>query len=161
MSLFAPVTEKSITRGIVERFTRELLSVTDSDVIIVGAGPSGLMAGRDLARRGARTVIFESNNYLGGGFWIGGYLMNQLTIRDPGHRVLDELGVPYEAYEPGLYTAFAPHACSKLIAATCDAGCKVISMTSVDDVVLRDGPLLLMEPEPTRAARNTTGPLSR
>jgi thiamine thiazole synthase len=35
--------------------------------------------------------------------------------------------------------ADGPHACSRLIAATCDAGVKFLNMTTVDDVVLRDG----------------------
>jgi thiazole biosynthesis enzyme len=139
MKLFARADEKDITRGIVQKFTEEFLKITDSEVIIVGAGPSGLTAGEELARRGVHTVIFEGNNYLGGGFWIGGYLMNHLTIRAPGQKVLEEFGVPYEEYQPGLYTAFAPHCCSKLIAACCDANCKIVNMTSVDDVVLRDG----------------------
>jgi thiamine thiazole synthase len=52
---------------------------------------------------------------------------------------LDELGVPYEEASPGLYVADGPHACSKLIAAACDAGVKIASLTMFDDIVLREG----------------------
>ncbi|RKY01209.1 ribose 1,5-bisphosphate isomerase [Candidatus Poribacteria bacterium] len=138
MSIFKPVSEKEVTRAIVESFMRQLSEYAESDVIIVGAGPSGLMAGRDLAAAGVKVLIIERNNYLGGGFWIGGYLMNKVTVREPANEILDELGVPYEEFSPGLYVADGPHACSKLIAAACDAGAKFANMTKFDDVVLRE-----------------------
>lgn len=136
---FAAVSESEVTRAIVGQFARQFMEYVESDVIIVGGGPSGLMAGRELARGGHRVFVIERNNYLGGGFWIGGYLMNKLTVRAPGHLTLDELGVPYEEASPGLYVADGPHACSKLIAAACDAGVKIASLTVFDDVVLREG----------------------
>ncbi len=136
--LFEKVEEKDVTRAIVEGFSQMLSSYAESDVIIVGGGPSGLMAGRELAKKGVKTLIIERNNYLGGGFWIGGYLMNKITVRSPGNKVLDEIGVPYEEYTSGLYVTDGPHACSKLIAAACDAGVKILNMTKVDDVVIRD-----------------------
>ena len=65
--------------------------------------------------------------------------MNKLTVRAPGLEVLDEIGVPYKEVEPGLFVADGPHACSKLVVAACDAGAKIINMTKVDDVVMREG----------------------
>lgn len=127
-----------MTRAIVSGFAREFLEYVESDVIVVGAGPAGLVTARDLATAGHKVLLIERNNYLGGGFWIGGYLMNKVTVRAPAHEELDRIGVPYETVEPGLYMADGPHACAKLIASACDAGVKVVNLTSVEDLVLAD-----------------------
>lgn len=136
--MFEKVDEKDVTRAIMDVFSKDFHESAESDVIIAGGGPSGLTAAKELASRGVKTLVIERNNYLGGGFWIGGYLMNKVTVRAPGHKILDEIGVPYQEYSPGLYVADGPHACSKLIAAACDAGAKFLNMTKVDDVVLRE-----------------------
>ncbi|MFH1578400.1 MAG: sulfide-dependent adenosine diphosphate thiazole synthase [Candidatus Omnitrophota bacterium] len=138
MERFAKVGESKITQAIVKDFYEKLTSVLKTDCIIVGAGPSGLVAGKELAKEGFNVLIVEANNYLGGGFWIGGYLMNGVTVREPANYVLDEIGVPYKKVEDGLFLANGPHACSKLIASACDAGVKVFNMTKFDDVVLRE-----------------------
>jgi thiazole biosynthesis enzyme len=137
--IFAPIGEREVTTAIVSRFTEEFLEYVDSDCLIIGGGPSGLMLARQVASAGLKTLIVERNNYLGGGFWLGGYLMNKLTVRAPAQKELDELGIPCQEVEEGLYVADGPHACSKLIAAACDAGAKVLNMTSFDDAVLREG----------------------
>ncbi len=138
MAMFHSASELDVSTAIVSEFSKELLDILRSDVLIVGGGPSGLMAARDIARAGHKVLIIESNNYLGGGFWIGGYLMNKLTFRAPAQKVLDELNVPYTKFKEGLFVADGPHACSKLIAAACEAGAKILNMTKFDDVVLRD-----------------------
>ena len=138
MPIFAPVGEKEVSRAIVGEFMRELLDYLESDVVIIGGGPSGLMAGRELARNRVKTILFEGNNYLGGGFWIGGYLMNKLTFRAPAQRILEDIGVPFKETEKGLFVSDGPHTCSRLIAAACDAGLKIVNMTKFDDVVLRE-----------------------
>ena len=136
--IFSSVGEKEVTRAIVNEFSQQFSEYTESDVIIIGAGPSGLMAGRDLALAGHKVLVVERNNYLGGGFWIGGYLMNKLTVRAPAEGILKELGVPCKETNPGLFVADGPHACSKLIASACDAGIKVANMTVFEDIVLRE-----------------------
>jgi thiazole biosynthesis enzyme len=138
MEIFSKVSEKDVTKAIVSEFADEFLDYIESDVIIVGAGPSGLFAAKRLAEKGVKTLLIESNNYLGGGFWIGGYLMNKLTVMEPGQKILDEIGAPYKKFKEGLYVADGPHACSKLIASACDAGVKIINMTKFDDVVMRE-----------------------
>lgn len=136
--IFSVVGEKDVTRAIINGFATQFSEYVESDVIIVGAGPSGLIAGKEIAEKGLKVLIIERNNYLGGGFWIGGYLMNKITVRNPAEKILDELNVPYVKYTEGLYTADGPHACSKLIASACDAGVKFANMTVFDDVVLRE-----------------------
>ena len=135
---FSAVGEKDVTRAIVSGFAKQFDQYIESDVVIIGAGPAGLIAGRDIAAAGKQAFIIERNNYLGGGFWIGGYLMNKVTVRHPAEEILDELGVPHEEAVPGLHVADGPHACSKLIAAACDAGVKFANMTIFEDVVIRE-----------------------
>lgn len=136
--MFAKITESQISRAIVGEFNKWFEDYIVSDVIIVGAGPSGLMAGRDLASAGIKTLIVESNNYIGGGFWVGGYFMNTLTFRAPADKVLDELKIPYKEVEKGLFISDGPSACSKLISAACDSGVKILNLTKFDDVVYRN-----------------------
>ena len=130
--------ENQITNAIITEFARSFSNYSDLDVIIIGGGPSGLMAARELALKKVKVLIVERNNYLGGGFWVGGYLMNTITIRAPGQKILDELGIPYKQFSENLYVALGPHACSKLISEACAAGANIINMTSFDDVVIRE-----------------------
>lgn len=138
MAIFEKSSEKAVTRAIVSGFVRDMERFADTEVIVVGGGPSGLVAARDLALKGVKVLIVERNNYLGGGFWLGGFLMNTITIRAPAQKMLDEIGIKYEEYEKGLYVTPGPLACSKLIAAACESGAGVLNMTSFDDVVLRE-----------------------
>ncbi|MBU4376854.1 MAG: sulfide-dependent adenosine diphosphate thiazole synthase [Candidatus Omnitrophica bacterium] len=136
--MFKRVSEAEVSRAIVGEFSQWFSDYITSDAVIIGGGPSGLMAAMDLSREGFKTLIVESNNYIGGGFWIGGYLMNTLTFRAPSNEILDELKIPYKEVKEGLFVADGPNACSKLISAACDAGARILNMTKFDDVVLRN-----------------------
>jgi thiazole biosynthesis enzyme len=138
MQRFAKISENQITRAILGQFQNDFSEFLESEAIIIGAGPSGLVAARELAREGTRVLVIESNNYLGGGFWIGGFLMNTLTFRAPSQELLDELGITYKEVEPGLFTSSGPLACSKLIASAAESGVRFLNMAKFDDVVLRE-----------------------
>jgi thiazole biosynthesis enzyme len=136
--IFSKISEKQVTKAIVSEFAKEFEDHIENDVTVIGAGPSGLVAAMEFAKMGQKTLLIESNNYLGGGFWIGGYLMNKVTVRAPSQTILDEIGAPYKEIEEGLYVTDGPHACSKLVAAACDAGVKVLNMNQFDDVVIKE-----------------------
>ena len=137
--IFTDVDEVEITRAIADEFHSVLVDRAKSDVIIIGAGPAGLTAGRELSSMGFKVLIIEQNNYLGGGYWLGGYMMNPVTVREPAQKIWDELGIPYKKVSDGLYLTPGPHAVSKLIAGACDAGVKFLNLTKFDDLVLKNG----------------------
>ena len=137
--IFTDVSEVEITKAIADEFHSVLIDRAESDVLIIGAGPAGLTAGRELSTMGFKVLIIEQNNYLGGGYWLGGYMMNPVTVRAPAQKIWDELGIPYKKVGEGLYLTPGPHAVSKLIAATCDAGVKFLNLTKFDDLVLKNG----------------------
>jgi len=138
MAIFKKTSEADVTRAIVNEFSKDFLDNVESDVIVVGGGPSGLVAAKRLTESNVKVVVLESNNYVGGGFWVGGYLMNPLTFRDPSQKVLDEIGAKYKKVKDGLFVSNGPATCSKLIAAACDAGATIINCTRFDDVVLKN-----------------------
>ena len=136
--MFSNIDEKDISRAIIDEYFKQLHQAVESEVVIAGAGPAGLVAGRILAKKGYQVTIIERNNYLGGGMWIGGYLMNKVTFRAPANRILDELNIPYNEKKQGLYVADSPFFASGLIRGACEAGVKFLNMTIVEDVMVKD-----------------------
>ena len=119
--IFKDVREVDITRAIAKEFNDVLMDRAESDVLIIGAGPAGLTASCELSKKGLKVLVIEQNNYLGGGYWLGGYMMNPVTVRDPAQKIWEEMGIPFKKVGDGLYLTPGPHAVSKLIASACDA----------------------------------------
>ena len=136
----APLRERDVTRHIAREFYKEFDQCIESDVIIVGGGPSGLVCAHDLAAKGVRTLLLEQGLSLGGGFWSGGYLMNKATLCEPANEILETMGVPCKPIKEcaGMTIVDPPHATARLIAAAYEAGAKVMNLTKVVDLILRD-----------------------
>ena len=136
----APLRERDVTREIVRAHFRDFERIIESDVIVVGAGPAGLLCARNLAAEGVRVLVIEQGLSLGGGFWSGGYLMNKAVICDPAQEILQDIGVPCTPVPEceGMYLTDPPHATARLIAAMYEAGAHVLNLTKLVDLILRD-----------------------
>ncbi|NPB05019.1 MAG: thiazole biosynthesis protein [Aquificae bacterium] len=131
--------ELHVTRGIIETYFRELLEHTTVDVAIVGAGPSGLVAGYLLAKAGKKVAIFERKLAPGGGIWGGGMLFNKVVVQRAAEHVLKEFEVDYEPYGEEYLVADAVELASALTVKAVKAGAKIFNAVHVEDVVIKDG----------------------
>jgi len=132
--------EETITKAIVERFTKKFIDSLDQDVIIAGAGPAGLTLAYYLAKNGIKVSIFERKLSIGGGMWGGGMLFNEIVVGEGGREILDNFGVNTEKYEEGYYTADSIEAVSTICSNAMKAGAKIFNCMSVEDVMVnKDG----------------------
>lgn len=130
--------EGDISRAIISEYMQELYNATESDVIVVGSGPSGCVAAKALAEKGLKVIMFERNLKLGGGMFVGGMLMNKLVVEEPAVKLLKEAGInSLKEYKPGLFVGDAYEVSLKLATAAVNAGVKVFNGIQVDDVVYR------------------------
>ncbi len=59
--------EEKISKSIIRSFFNKLEDSLSLDAAVVGAGPSGMIAGKELALAGKKVAIFESKLAPGGG----------------------------------------------------------------------------------------------
>ncbi len=126
-----------VTKKITERFFNEFMEATELDVAIAGAGPSGLVAARYLAKANKKVAIFEKKLSIGGGMWGGGMGFPFIVIQKESVHILEEVGVKLTDCEEGYFTANAIESVGKLCSASIDAGAKIFNLIAVEDVMIR------------------------
>ncbi|MFW6151880.1 MAG: sulfide-dependent adenosine diphosphate thiazole synthase [Verrucomicrobiota bacterium] len=131
--------EDTITRAIVEGFSKKLCEGANIDVAIVGAGPSGLVCGHDLAEKGYSVSIFEKKLAPGGGIWGGAMLNNDIVIQLERADMLDEFGISYQDIGNGLVRSDSVETASALIYKALKAGAKIFNAVTVEDVIYKEG----------------------
>ena len=133
--------ELEITRTILRYSVEELSSIAQSDVVVVGAGPSGLTAAKYLAEKGFRVAVFERRLSFGGGIGGGGMLFPKVVVGRSALGILDDMGIRYRDAGNGLYVVDAAELMAKLAARAIDAGARVIHGIHVEDLIFRENPL--------------------
>ena len=135
------VDESAISRAIIQKAAEDWISITETDVIVAGAGPSGLTAARYLAKAGLKTVVFERKLSFGGGIGGGGMQFHKVVVQSPADKILRDIGCSLETLEDGVYVVDTAAMIAKLAAGAIDAGAKVIFGVFVNDLIYRDSPL--------------------
>jgi len=130
--------ETQITRAILDAYHRKLSDSIVSDVVIVGAGPSGLTAAYHLARRDLRVTLVEKRLSPGGGIWGGGMAMNEVALQTEALPILDELGIRHRPVQETLHTADAMELACGLCLKALQAGVTILNLTAVEDICIHD-----------------------
>lgn len=131
------IKETDISREIIESATNDLLDNLEVEVAITGGGPSGLVAAKYLAEKGAKVVIFERKLSLGGGMWGGGMMFPKIAIQKEAKFIFDEFGIKTIEKE-NLWIADSIEAAAKLIVGAVEAGTRIFNCFSVVDVLIRE-----------------------
>jgi len=134
-----PLNEVTITKAIIDRYTKKLTDNLSIDVGVVGGGPAGLVAAAKLAAAGRKVALFERKLSLGGGMWGGGMMFNEIVVQEEGKRILDEFGISANSFRKGYYTADSVEAVAALVLGAKQAGAAVFNLVSAEDVVVRKG----------------------
>jgi len=132
------IEETIVSRAIIESYLNDLLTAIESDVVIGGAGPSGLCASYYLAKRKYKVVLFERALKLGGGMPGGGIMFNRIVVQESACGVLDEFGIRYKEYKPGYFVANSLEATAALTDKAIKAGAKIFNLITIEDVIMRE-----------------------
>lgn len=126
--------EVKISRTIVRAYHERLFESLESDVAIVGGGPSGLVAAYLLAKSGFKVTILEKRLSPGGGIWGGGMGMNVAVIQEEAIPLLDEMGIRSTRADDGLYAVDSVELGAGLCWNALQAGATLLNLTHVEDI---------------------------
>ncbi len=132
--------ELNIGRAIIKHGMEELYEYSDVDVLIVGAGPSGLTAGKYLAEKGFKIIIYERRLSFGGGIGGGGNLIPKIVIQEEALPIVEDFKINYKKTEDDLYVISPAELIAKLAVGAIDAGAKILLGAHVEDVIVRENP---------------------
>jgi sulfide-dependent adenosine diphosphate thiazole synthase len=131
--------EVEISKTIIGTYSAKLLDCLTSDVAIVGAGPSGLVAAYCLAKHGVKVTILEKRLSPGGGIWGGGMGMNIAVVQETAIPLLSEMGIRAKPANDGLYAVDAIELGAGLCWNAVQAGAAILNLATVEDLCVRDG----------------------
>jgi thiazole biosynthesis enzyme len=127
--------EEKISLAIIERYLEKLRGHLSIDAAVVGAGPCGMVAARDLAVAGKKVAVFERKLAPGGGIWGGGMLFNEVVVQED---TLPVFGIGFRPCGEGRYTVDAVELAGGLIFGACRAGVTFFNAVSVEDIVFKE-----------------------
>ena len=135
--MIGTVKDTEVTRIIIQDYFNMLESSIESDVIIVGGGPSGLVAGYTLAEQGYKVTVMEKRMSPGGGIWGGGKGFNRVILEQSVKPILDEIDVQVKEID-GYLVVSSVLLASSLIKKAIESGVGLLNLFSIEDVYFND-----------------------
>jgi len=137
---FSPIKESDVAKEMTQRYMQDMLDYAESDIIIIGAGPSGLAAAYELSKTpNLKIAIIEASVAPGGGGWIGGQLFSSMIVRKPAHEFLNELEIPYDEKENYVVIKHAALYTSTILSKLIRNGVKLFNAVAVEDLIIKEG----------------------
>ncbi len=130
--------EKEISTAIFEAHARRFSQCLESDVVICGAGPSGLLCAKRLAMKGLRVTILEKRLAPGGGIWGGAMGMPEIVVEEDDGPILKELGIDHFRTGNGLLLTSAFELAAALIHQSLKAGATIMNLVYLEDLVVKE-----------------------
>ncbi len=131
--------ETQITRSILDAYHAKLSRSLVGDVLEVGAGPSGLIAAIDLAKKGRTVAVLEKRLSPGGGLWGGAMAMNEVVIQEEALDAVEGIAVRPRPTGDGLYVIDAVELASALCLKALQVGVIVLNLTMAEDLCVHAG----------------------
>ncbi len=129
------IPERVITQTIIKHGLNKLLDISCVDVVIVGAGPSGMACAYYLAKHGIKTLVIERRLSFGGGIGGGGMLIPAVVVQKKLRDILEkDFGIRYIEDEHVLVVDPA-ELIAKLATAAINAGAKFLLGATVEDIL--------------------------
>lgn len=135
--MIGKISDTEVTRLIMRDYFDMLESSVDSDVIIVGGGPSGLVAGYTLAEQGKKVTIMEKRMSPGGGIWGGGKGFNKVVLEREVSDILAEIDIKANELD-GYLVVPSVLLAAALIKKTVDSGVTLLNLFSIEDIYFNE-----------------------
>lgn len=145
--------ETDISKAILNAYHEKLLERIVSDVLIIGAGPSGLTSAFYLAQKGLKVTLLEKRLSPGGGIWGGGMAMNEAVVQDDVLPLLDEIGIRHVTRQGNLHTVDTIELAAGLCLKAVKSGALLFNLMTVEDVCVHQDRVTGVAVNRTKIAR--------
>lgn len=135
--MIGSISDLEVSRLITRDYFGMLVDSFESDVIIAGGGPSGLVAAYTLAERGRKVVVMEKRLSPGGGIWGGGKGFNRVILETAVGDILEEIGITAVETD-GYLVVSSVLLASALIKKAVESGVILLNLFAIEDVYFNE-----------------------